>query len=113
MLITSIEDDMGKNKSSSPESMMLLSNYPNPFNASTVIKFTVPYDLSFQRAKLTIYNIQGEVIRELLDENLASGTYLTRWDGMNASGSVVPSGVYFYNLRLGAKSLSGKMSLIK
>ncbi|MDP4196483.1 MAG: DUF3160 domain-containing protein [Bacteroidota bacterium] len=113
MLITSIEDDKGKNKPSLPESMMLWGNYPNPFNASTVIKFTVPYDLSFQRAKLTIYNIQGEVIRELLDENLASGTYLTRWDGMNASGSVVPSGVYFYNLRLGAKSISGKMSLIK
>ncbi|MGE5458196.1 MAG: DUF3160 domain-containing protein [Methanococcaceae archaeon] len=111
-LITSLEDNKG-DKTILPESVILVGNFPNPFNPSTVIKFSIPYSLSLQRVKLIIYNIQGEVIRELLNENLPSGSYLKEWDGRNAAGNAVSSGVYFYNLTVGNKNISGKMSLVK
>jgi len=96
-----------------PTSQLIAQNYPNPFNPSTIIQFTIPYTLINSRTKLTIYNIQGEVINELVNEELPSGTYLTKWNGENGSGNRVSSGVYFYEVKSGTNKFVGKMNLLK
>jgi len=96
-----------------PDNYITAQNYPNPFNPSTVIQFTIPQSLNNQKTKLTVYNIQGEVVKELLNEQLPSGTYLTKWNGDNKSGNKVSSGIYFYEVRSGANKFVGKMNLMK
>jgi hypothetical protein len=110
-LITSVE---ANNKDMLiPRSEILLNNYPNPFNPNTIIAFTVPYDLTNSRTNLSIYDIQGSLIRTLVNENLSAGNYLTNWDGKNESGSSVSSGVYIYNLRIAERQVSRKMILLR
>ncbi|MBE2281667.1 MAG: PQQ-binding-like beta-propeller repeat protein, partial [Ignavibacteriaceae bacterium] len=63
----------------------LEQNYPNPFNPSTQIKFTLSKE---SRVKLSIYNVSGEVVRVLIDENRSSGNYSISFDGSNLSSGV-------------------------
>jgi len=69
-----------------------LSNYPNPFNPSTTIKFDLPAD---GYVKLVIYDVTGRVVNELVSRQLNSGIHSVTWDGRNSSGTQVTSGVYF------------------
>jgi len=110
-LITSVE--INKNELSIPQSEILINNYPNPFNPSTIIVFTIPYDLTNSQTVLNIYNIQGKLIRTLVNERLSSGNYLSKWDSKNNEGFSVSSGVYIYNLEVAHQKVSGKMMLIK
>ncbi|MCB0732547.1 MAG: T9SS type A sorting domain-containing protein, partial [Ignavibacteriae bacterium] len=96
-----------------PKEIIIAQNYPNPFNPSTVIRFTIPQNLSNSPTKLTIYNIQGEVVKELLNEKLQAGTYLTKWNGDNQFGKMVSSGIYFYKIKVGEHTVVGKMNLVK
>ncbi|MCX6149292.1 MAG: DUF3160 domain-containing protein [Ignavibacteriales bacterium] len=110
-LITGVE----KNGSTTPlpETLLLAQNYPNPFNSTTIIRFTIPTKLSSQNVKLNIFDLNGELVKQLLNENLPAGNYLTRWNGTDNNSRDVTSGVYFYNLTVGGNQISGKMSLIK
>jgi hypothetical protein len=110
-LMTSVEKDDNNNQI--PKTMLLAQNYPNPFNMNTIIRFSIPAKLSNQNAKLNVYDINGQLVKQLLNENLPAGNYLTRWDGSNNNGTTVTSGIYFYNLNVGGNQISGKMSLIK
>ncbi|MGE5679949.1 MAG: DUF3160 domain-containing protein [Bacillota bacterium] len=110
-LATSVDPLQDKNRI--PESMLLINNYPNPFNSSTLISFTIPYSLSLKQTKLIVYDLQGKIVKELINEPLPAGNYLSRWNGTDNSGKPVTSGVYFYNLSAGDQFVSGKMSLIK
>ena len=98
-----------------PEQTQLLANYPNPFNPETWI----PYELAADTdVRLTIYNTHGVVIRTLELGHQSSGYYVGRdraayWDGRNAFGEPVASGVYFYQLETDAKSLMRKMVILK
>ena len=89
----------------SPEEFELGQNFPNPFNPSTNINFSVPEE-SF--VNLKVYNVQGEEIATLVNENLSTGAYKVDWDASN-----LPSGVYVYNLIAGETFLSKKMLLMK
>lgn len=89
------------------------SNYPNPFNPSTIISFNVPSGLSNKKVSLSIVNIQGEEINILVNENLPAGNYLIPWNGKNNNGLNVTSGIYFYKINIGEKQFVGKMTLIK
>jgi hypothetical protein len=109
-LLTSVDDNTNM---IIPETHLIARNYPNPFNPSTIISFSIPYDLNNSETELIIYNIQGEAIKKLVDETLPSGNYLTRWDGKNDSGNPVTSGIYIYSLRVADKQVSGKMTLLK
>lgn len=73
----------------------LYPNYPNPFNPSTTIRFTLPQQA---KVKLEIFNILGQRVRTLVDEKKLSGNYRVTWDGRNSSGQQVASGVYLYRL---------------
>ena len=98
-----------------PEKTALLANYPNPFNPETWI----PYQLSKPTdVILTIYDIKGSVVRVLDLGHQRAGVYQTRgraayWDGRNAVGEKVASGLYFYTLTAGDFSATRKMLIIK
>src|SRR5690606_28862373 len=96
-----------------PQSELLISNYPNPFNSTTLIAFTVPYDLTNENTELKIFDVQGSLVATLVNEQLAAGNYIVKWAGKNQSNQNVSSGVYFYNIKVGEKIKSGKMNLLK
>ena len=100
-----------------PQNFSLRQNFPNPFNPTTSIPFKVK-SLEFgvgrsTHTTLIVYNILGQRIRSLVDENLNSGTYQVTWDAKNDKGEKVPSGVYFYRLKSGDVSEVRKMVLLR
>ena len=98
-----------------PEKTQLFANYPNPFNPETWI----PYELATDtHVRITIYNTQGVVIRTLQFGHQSAGYYTGRdraayWDGRNALGEQVASGLYFYQLETDEMSLMRKMVILK
>ncbi len=105
--ITSVEN---KQKLTIPENFKLYNNYPNPFNFSTVIKYTVPQE---SHVRLKIYNIVGEQIKTLFEGSVLPGEYSVIWNGSDFRGIIVPSGIYIYQLETDRYLLSGKMSFLK
>ena len=101
--------------SARPEKTQLLANYPNPFNPETWI----PYELATDTdVKITIYNAQGVVIRTLQLGQQSAGYYTDReraayWDGRNALGEQVASGIYFYQFETDTMSSLRKMVILK
>jgi len=96
-----------------PTSIALVSNFPNPFNSSTIITFSIPQALSNSHVELSVHNVLGQRVRRLLNQSMPAGKYATRWDGTVEDGSVAASGVYFYTLHVGNQMLTGKMSFVK
>ena len=98
-----------------PEKTQLFANYPNPFNPETWI----PYELATDtHVTITIYNTQGVVIRTLQFGHQSAGYYTGRdraayWDGRNALGEQVASGLYFYQLETDEMSSMRKMVILK
>ena len=98
-----------------PTETRLLANYPNPFNPETWIPYQLATDTN---VTLTIYNAQGVVVRTLQLGQQSAGYYTDReraayWDGRNALGEQVASGIYFYQLETDAMSLMRKMVILK
>ena len=90
--------------------MALEQNRPNPFVASTQIR----YQLSRQGpVRLVVYNVLGQAVKKLVDEAQKPGIYATSWDGCDAAGRAVSSGVYFYRLETQAKSQTRKMMKVR
>lgn len=100
-----------------PKEFALSQNYPNPFNPSTTIPFTVKGSQftvhSPVSTTLKIYNIRGQLVKTLVDEEKAPGNYKIIWDGKDNSGKEVASGIYFYQLRTADYTSSKKMVLLK
>ena len=98
-----------------PQEMALLPNYPNPFNPETWL----PYHLSHAAdVVLTIYDIRGTVVRQLVLGHQPAGVYESRgraayWDGRNQIGERVASGVYFYTLTAGDFAATRKLLIAK
>jgi hypothetical protein len=88
----------------------LMQNYPNPFNPSTMI----PYELAANgKASLAIYNLLGQKVTTLVDEIQTAGYHITRWNGCNAEGNPVSSGVYVVRLEAVSQSAVRKIALVK
>ncbi len=91
--------------------MRLGQNFPNPFNPSTVIRYSVEKS---GPAGLNIYSPGGILVRKLVDSLLDAGiSYEVRWDGTNDRGERVASGVYFYRLEEGGRTVVKKMILLR
>ena len=90
--------------------LRLLQNSPNPFEDMTTIHYEVPNRF---RVSVSIYDITGRLVKELVDEQREAGAYSVFWDGKNQQGRDVPSGVYFYKLEAGSQAESRKMILLK
>ena len=93
-----------------PSEIRLIGNYPNPFNPKTEIVFEV---IKTNEVEVSIYNVYGQKVwRKNLGE-LNKGFHRTLWDGKDIKSKPVVSGVYFYRVSSGDKSLISKMSLLK
>jgi FlgD Ig-like domain/Right handed beta helix region len=92
------------------DKIQLHNNYPNPFNPETNISFSIPAE---QKVELTIYNLKGQKVRQLVNGQLASGKHSIVWEGKDNNGKLVGSGLYFYKLRTDNKEISKKMLLLK
>jgi hypothetical protein len=88
----------------------LKGNYPNPFNPETTIAFSLPDN---QKVTLCIYNIRGQMVRELLHGDCTRGTHTVVWDGRDHTNKQVSSGLYFYKLKTADAEISKKMVLLK
>jgi hypothetical protein len=89
----------------------LEQNFPNPFNPTTEIQYTLP---RAARITLAIYNALGqEVVRLVNNEGKTAGTYGVKWNGKDTSGRTISSGVYFYRLQTPDAQITRKMTLIK
>lgn len=93
-----------------PEHFFISQNYPNPFNPATTISYGLPDDAD---VRIEIYNILGQNVRTLADEHQAAGYRAVIWDGNDASGNQVSSGIYFYRIEAGDFHASKKMVMIK
>jgi fibronectin type 3 domain-containing protein len=90
----------------------LHGNYPNPFNPTTTISFQINTENS-EDTELDIYNVKGQKVKLLVNEQLQSGNYSVTWDGRDDSGKFTASGLYFYKLNCGKYSSTRKMLLLK
>ena len=95
-----------------PSKFALGQAYPNPFNPSTVIDFSLASETT---VRLEIYDVLGQTVRALVraDAPLAAGFYSVTWDGRDAAGRAVGNGLYFYRLATPAFSHTGKVMLLK
>jgi hypothetical protein len=97
-------------ESGTPESFAVISNYPNPFNPSTTIEFTLP-EAGF--TELVIYNIMGQKIRELVSADMPAGVHSVLWDGRGQNGLSVSSGMFLSRLISGDHIVSKRLMLVK
>ena len=86
-----------------------LSNYPNPFNPSTTIKFSIEND---SKVKLTIYNIKGQKIKILTHDKFNKGYHSIIWYGDDENSNSVSSGVYLYKLNINGKTEALKKCIL-
>jgi flagellar hook assembly protein FlgD len=93
-----------------PKSFALHQNYPNPFNSQTIIKYDLPKASNVQ---ITIYNILGQQVNNLVNREQPAGFHQTTWDGTNVQGKTVASGVYLYRITAEGFTQSKKMVLLK
>ena len=93
-----------------PDEVRLYSNYPNPFNPSTTIEYYLP---RAQTIRLSVYDIRGHLVEELVSKKAGPGNHTIQWDGDNTFGERVASGMYLYRLETPEKILVGKMMLLR
>jgi len=85
-------------------------NYPNPFNPTTTIEFSIP---SSGFTSLVIYNIMGQKVRELVADKMSAGTHSVVWNGKDDNSNEVSSGIYISKLKMGKHTSSGRMLIMK
>jgi len=93
-----------------PLKFRLYPNYPNPFNPRTTIEFDLP---QAEKVLIQIYDVLGRYVQTLIDKPLKAGRQQVVWNGTDASGNSVTSGIYFYTIRAGNKVKSGKMLFLR
>jgi hypothetical protein len=93
-----------------PRQFMLSQNRPNPFNPSTTVEYAVP---SRSHVTITVYNILGQNVRTLVDEDKQAGRYVVDWDGKDGDGRTAPTGIYLYQIRSGDFVQAKKMLMLK
>jgi hypothetical protein len=106
--LTPIVDD---NNNFVAPNINLKQNYPNPFNPETEINFSL--QKNEERIELSVYNIKGQMVKELFSGKAIKGNHNFVWDGKDSEDNNVSAGVYFYRLTSDAKTLTRKMVLMK
>jgi len=93
-----------------PEKYALYNAYPNPFNPTTTIRYDLPKET---QVHLTVYDITGRLVTTLVSRNQVGGSYEVQWNGIDANGNSLPSGLYLYRLQAGSFVANEKMLLLK
>ena len=104
--LTGIDGDMSR----IPKVYALDQNYPNPFNHTTRIEYQIPNSGS---VSLKIYNLRGELVSTLVDEEMAAGYHSVTWNGLTSSGAPISSGVYLYRIQANDFVQVRKMIMMK
>ncbi len=94
-----------------PDKFALEPNFPNPFNPSTTLRFDVPEQTS--NLELIVYDVLGRKVAVLFKGSIQPGTFKFNWNGKNATGATMPTGIYFATLRAGTFHQTIKMMLVK
>ncbi|MCE5249362.1 T9SS type A sorting domain-containing protein [bacterium] len=94
----------------SPMPFALRGNYPNPFNPTTTIEFSLP---DAGQVNLTVYNAAGQKIRDLVSGMVNTGVHSVVWNGRDNTGAPVSAGVYFSRLEMNGQTATGRMILVK
>lgn len=102
-------ENMNTGDNDYPKYFKLSQNYPNPFNAETVIRYQLTKS---SLVTLRIFNTLGQEIRRLVDEEKTAGCYTTRWNGNNAAGIAMASGIYLVRMESGGFTETKKLLLI-
>ncbi|HEX2962410.1 MAG TPA: FlgD immunoglobulin-like domain containing protein [Ignavibacteriales bacterium] len=97
-------------KSTQPSDYKLSQNYPNPFNPETKIEFAMRNN---GMVKLVVYNILGQAVRTLVNEDMKAGTYSVSFNGRDNYGNQLASGMYIYSLETSSMKITKKMMLLK
>ncbi len=87
-----------------------ISNYPNPFNPSTMIRFELT---KREKINVSIYNLKGQKINQVFSDSLNAGQHQIEWNGLDSKAKKCPSGVYFYRIDSNSSSVTNKMMLMK
>jgi len=111
ILITGLQPQSKEHQS--PQTQVLVCNYPNPFNATTLIHIVLPNGIKTGNGRLSIYDRNGREVCTLFSGTVSGGHYLARWDGCDQGGSPAASGIYFYRFSMGEHTARGKMSLVR
>ncbi|MCC7262649.1 MAG: T9SS type A sorting domain-containing protein [Candidatus Latescibacteria bacterium] len=93
-----------------PVAFSLQPNYPNPFNPSTTIRFSLP---QAGEVELSVYNLMGQRVATLVYGVQEAGAHLLQWDGWDEQGRELASGVYFYRLQVGGRVETRKLLLLR
>lgn len=104
-----IELDIDKSNGNS-EFPLAINNSPNPFNSSTIIEYQLPQS---SKVKIVVYNILGNEINKLVEEQKEAGIYTISWDGRNGTGFHVNGGIYYYQIQTNQHAQTNKMLLLK
>ena len=96
-----------------PGDFELSQNYPNPFNTETRIRYGIPTNKANNELSIRIYNILGQFIRELAHGKPSPGYHTVTWNGKDAHGRTVPTGMYICVFRAGSEQRIRKMLLLK
>jgi hypothetical protein len=102
--------DVGEEITENPGGLQIEKNYPNPFNPLTTFAYTITGPGEVQ---IAIYSLDGKLVRRATRRHAASGTFPYSWDGRDANGTPLPSGVYIYAVAAGGERTAGKMMLLK
>ena len=106
-VITGVEDE---ELAGIPEEFALHQNYPNPFNPETTIQYQLPEPAN---VLVKIYNLQGQLVRTLVNENKEAGFHEIVWDARDETDQSMPSGVYFYRIQAGDFVEVKKLTLLR
>lgn len=109
-VVLSNETDIANKGVQIAKKMKLYSNYPNPFNPTTNIEFTLPHR---SQVRLDVYNLLGNRVKTLVNDKLNQGRHSVIWNGKTESGQLASSGIYFYKLSSGQNCKIKKMILAK
>jgi len=109
-VVEGVTTSIGESMNFFPLKFSLSQNYPNPFNPLTTIEFSLN---SPEKVTINIYDINGQLTRNLFNEELVAGTYTARWEGTDNFGKRVASGTYFYRIDSGNSFDVKKMILLK
>jgi hypothetical protein len=89
---------------------LVINNFPNPFNSSTIIKYQLPQS---SKVKIVVYNLLGNEINKFVEGQKEAGIYTISWDGRNDKGSPVNGGIYYYQIQTDHYSQTNKMLFLK
>jgi FlgD Ig-like domain len=101
---------VGTNGEIIPLETKLGSNYPNPFNPTTTIDFSIDKN---ERVELAIYNLKGQKVKQLVNDQLTAGLHSIVWNGKDDNEKQAASGIYFYKMKSGSYTKTNKMLLLK